>query len=290
MMPGTLSWQGLKRPISASFAFSLVLHIFILFGVGLVLPDPRRAISELHPLEVTLVNSQSRTRPDKADALAQANLDGGGNTEADRQAKSPLPTLLDDQRFTEEQSTQRLQRLEQENKHLMTQVKSNTTVALGHNPKQSRPGESSGEDLMQRSLEIARLEAQINKDFEAYQKLPRRKFIGARTQEYRFARYIEDWRAKVERVGTLNYPEQARRQKIFGKLQVTVSIRSDGSVENIEITRSSGQPVLDEAALRIVRLAAPYAAFPPDIRRDTDILSITRTWAFTRDNQLETEN
>jgi protein TonB len=280
----------LKLPVTLGFLFSLAAHAFLLFGVGIVLPDPRRAPSELQPLEVTLVNSQSRTRPDQADALAQANLDGGGNTEADRQAKSPLPTLLDDQRFTEEQTTQRLQKLEQENKQLMTQIKSSATVSHGNNPKQTQRGDSSGEDLMQRSLEIARLEAQINKDFDAYQKLPRRKFIGARTKEYRFARYIEDWRAKVERIGTLNYPEQARQQKIFGKLQVTVSIYSDGRVEDIEITRSSGHAVLDEAAKRIVRLGAPYAAFPPDIRRDTDILSITRTWAFTRENQVETEN
>ena len=143
---------------------------------------------------------------------------------------------------------------------------------------------------MQRSLEIARLEAQISKDFEAYQKLPRRKFIGARTQEFRFAQYVDDWRAKVERVGNLNYPEQARRQRIFGSLQLTVSIRSDGSVENIEVSRSSGQAVLDDAAKRIVSMAAPYAAFPPDIRRDTDILSITRTWTFTQSDKLETKN
>jgi protein TonB len=88
----------------------------------------------------------------------------------------------------------------------------------------------------------------------------------------------------------MNYPEQARREKIFGSLQLTVSIRNDGSVENIEVSRSSGQPVLDEAAMRIVRMAAPYSAFPPDIRRDTDILSITRTWTFTQADKLESKN
>ncbi|WP_237560277.1 energy transducer TonB [Ferriphaselus sp. R-1] len=280
----------IKQRMTHAFAFSLLLHSFILFGVGLVLPDPRKALNALQPLEVTLVNSQSRSRPDQADALAQANLDGGGNTSADKQAKSPLPTLTDDKHFTEEQATQRQQQLEQENKKLMTQLKSSTTVERGHNPKQSQVGDSSGQDLMQRSLEIARLEAQINKDFDAYQKLPRRKFIGARTQEFRFAQYVEDWRAKVERIGNLNYPERARRERIFGSLQLTVSIRSDGSVENIEVSRSSGQPVLDDAAKRIVALAAPYAAFPPDIRRDTDILSITRTWTFTQTDKLESKN
>jgi protein TonB len=142
---------------------------------------------------------------------------------------------------------------------------------------------------MSKSLEIARLEAQISKDWDAYQKRPRRRFIGARTQEFRFARYIEDWRLKVERVGTLNYPQAARDQKIYGSLQMTVSIKADGTVEKVEINRSSGQKILDEAALRIVQLAAPYAAFPSDISKDTDILGITRTWTFTRSDQLLTE-
>jgi protein TonB len=144
-------------------------------------------------------------------------------------------------------------------------------------------------DIVNRSMELARLEAQIAKNWDSYQKRPRRKFIGARTQEFRFARYVEDWRNKIERIGTLNYPTAARDQRIFGTLQLTVAIRADGSVETVEINRPSGQKVLDEAALRIVGLAAPFAAFPPDIAQDTDILSITRTWSFTRSDQFQAE-
>jgi periplasmic protein TonB len=140
---------------------------------------------------------------------------------------------------------------------------------------------------VQRSLEIARLEAQVSKEYNAYQKLPRRRFIGARTQEYRFAQYVEDWRIKVERIGNLNYPEAARQQHVFGSLVLTVSIRADGHLDDVEVDRSSGKSLLDAAAKRIVRLAAPYAPFPPDIRKDTDILSITRTWTFTEANNLE---
>jgi periplasmic protein TonB len=142
---------------------------------------------------------------------------------------------------------------------------------------------------VQKALEIAKLEAQIDKNWDAYQKLPRRTFIGARTQEYRFAQYIEDWRIKVERIGNLNYPEQARRQKIFGKLQLSVSINKDGSVENVEVSRPSGHPLLDAAAIRIVKLAAPYSPLPPNITKDTDILTITRTWSFTPSDKLESE-
>ena len=280
----------LKQPISFALAFSLVLHTLILFGIGFALPDPRKTSDFMPPLQVVLVNSKSTSRPSKADALAQHNLDGGGNTPEDRRAKSPLPSLRDDRQFTPEQSARRVRQLEQEAKRLLTQTKSTYTVAQEKNKTQQEvSAQTSGQDMVSRALEIARLEAEISKDFEAYQKLPRRKFIGARTREYRFAQYIEDWRIKVERIGNLNYPEAARQKNIYGSLQLTVSIRADGSVESVDVSRSSGQRILDAAAQRIVRLAAPFSPLPPDIRKDTDILSITRTWTFTSSDRLESE-
>lgn len=279
-----------KLPISRSVAFSLCLHAFILFGIGFVLPDPRINNNFLKPLQVVLVNSKSRSAPVKADAFAQHSLDGGGNTAEDKRASSPLPTISDDKQFTPEQSTQRLQKLEQQVKKLMTQAKSMYSVPQAHTDKQRQDGsDMNGRDLVQRALEIARLEAQIDRNFNAYQKMPQRKFIGARTQEYRYAQYIEDWRIKVERIGNLNYPSQARQQRIFGKLQLTVSLNANGSLESVEINKSSGQRILDAAAVRIVKLAAPYAPFPEDIRKETDVLSIVRTWTFTPNDQLESE-
>ena len=141
--------------------------------------------------------------------------------------------------------------------------------------------------LIQRSLEIARLEAQISKDWNAYQERPRRKFIGARTQEYRYARYIEDWRQKIERVSELNYPQAARDQRIYGSLMVTVAICADGSVERVQINRSSGNQILDEAVINIVRLAAPFEPLPLEIRQEVDVLHIIRTWTFTRVDNIE---
>jgi protein TonB len=280
----------IQQPLAIALAFSLALHAFALFGIGFVLPDPRNVADLLQPLQVVLVNAKSKSRPLHADALAQHNLDGGGNTAEDRVAKSPLPTLKDDKQFTPEQAAQHVQQLELEAKRLLTQSNSNHTVAQPKMPQQQETNEhANGEDLIQRSLEIARLEAQINQNIDAYQKLPRRKFIGARTREYRFAQYVEDWRIKVERIGNLNYPEQARQKKIYGNLQLTVAIRADGSVESLEVTRTSGHPILDAAAQRIVKLASPFSPFPMDIRRDTDILSITRTWSFTQSDKLESE-
>ena len=268
---------------------SFALHVFVLFGIALVMPDPRSTLSLMQPLQVVLVNSKSKSRPIKADALAQANLDGGGNTTEERQAKTPLPTIRDDRKFSPERRSKRVAELEEESKRMLTRLKSDHTVVLPEIRKQQVDTSSTGDDLVQRSLEIARLEAQINKNWDAYQKIPRRKFIGARTQEYRFAQYIEDWRVKVERIGNLNYPEQARRQHLFGRLQLSVSIRADGSVESIEVSKSSGQRILDAAAMRIVKLAAPFAPLPANITKDTDILTITRTWTFTSSDKLESE-
>ena len=278
-----------KQRLSFAVLFSFSLHAFVLFGISFVLPDPSKSRFISQPLEVVLVNSSSRNRPDSATAYAQSNLDGGGNVEDDVSAKTPFPVLGDARRFTLEQTTQRVRQLEQETKRLLARSKSSYSVAKEIDQHQQKSDKANGQDLVQRALEIVRLEAQIDKTLAMYEKMPRRKFIGARTQEYRYAQYVEDWRTKVERIGNLNYPEIARRQKIFGKLTLTVSIRADGSVESIEVNRPSGQRILDASAVRIVKLAAPYPPFPPDIRKETDVLSITRTWIFTSTDRLESE-
>lgn len=115
-----------------------------------------------------------------------------------------------------------------------------------------------------------------------------KKFIGTRSEEYRFVQYAENWRVRVERVGTFNYPEDAKG-KLNGELILSVSVNSDGTVRQVEIDKSSGHKVLDDAARRIVMMAAPYDPFPPEIQRDTDILVITRVWKFTSSNQIETK-
>ena len=279
----------LKQPLNIALAGSLALHAFALFGIGFVLPDPRQLPKFLPPLEIVLVNSKSKSRPDKADVFAQHNLDGVGNTPDDRRAKTPLPVISDDKNITLEQSAQRVKQLEQEVKRMLTQRTSTHSVGQDKQQKKQAYEGVKGQDLVQRSLEIARLEAEINKNIETYQKMPRRKFIGARTQEYRFAQYIEGWRIKVERIGNLNYPEAARKKQLYGSVQITVSILADGKIENLEVSRSSGKGLLDAAALRIVRLAAPFAPLPADIRRDVDILSITKTVIFTLNDTLESE-
>jgi protein TonB len=242
------------------------------------------------PLEVALVNAKSTSKPAKAEVLAQANLEGGGNTDANRRAKSPLPVLPRDSEKTDlSVATQKVEDLEKQAREMMTQLKANAAVtppAPKPNDVQEQPELPSAAELMQRSLQAVRLEAQIAKELEAYEKRPKRRYVGARAQEYRFARYVEDWRLKVERIGNQNYPEEARAQKLYGSLLVTVGIRADGTLDSVALDRSSGQKILDIAARRIVEMAAPYAPFPPDIKRDTDILYITRTWTFAPGDSL----
>jgi protein TonB len=188
-------------------------------------------------------------------------------------------------------ATQKVESLEVQTRELMTQLRSAPISAVQNKPVDAaeRNELPTANELMQRTLEAVKLEAQIAKDMEAYQKRPKRRFVGARAEEYRFARYVEDWRLKVERVGNLNYPAAAREQKLYGSLLLTVSIRSDGTVERIDINRSSGSRILDAAAVKIVEMSAPFAAFPPDIKRDTDVLHITRTWMFTKGDELRSE-
>jgi len=181
--------------------------------------------------------------------------------------------------------------LEQEARELMTRIQSATAAPPTQKPVDTPEPVAlpSANELMQRTLESMRIEARIAKDIENYQQRPKRRFVGARAEEYKLARYVEDWRAKIERIGNLNYPEAARSLQLYGSLLLTVSIRSDGSVESVEINRSSGQSVLDAAAVKIVEMSAPFAAFPPDIKRDTDVLHITRTWMFQKGDKLTSE-
>lgn len=281
-------WRSIP-PIGIAIGISLALHALLL-SLHFAFPEASRTFKD-KALEIILVNSKSAQRPKDAQALAQTRLDGGGNVDEERRAKTPLPPSARQQKGGElEQAQRRVRELENQQHRLTTEARSKTRSAA-EAPKEAQPDPTpalSGRDLAQSALAMARMEAEIARSIDEYNKRPRKKNIGTRADEYRFAQYVEDWRTKVERIGTLNYPEAARG-KLYGTLILTVTIRSDGEVDNIEINKSSGHKILDDAARRIVRMAGPYAAFPPDIRRDTDILEITRSWNFTSNDSLETK-
>ena len=282
---------GLVVSMQVAVVASVAFHAFAIVGLGFKVLDPRGFDAPHNVLDVVLVNAKSASKPAKADALAQANLDGGGNTDQKRRAASPFP-VIDSRESTPDlnQAQSRVQQLEREATELMSRLKSPVAVVVPE-PVADRKekADKTARDLIEKSLEIQRLEAQIRRDYQAYQERPRKKFVGARASEYRFAVYVDNWRLKIERVGNLNYPDEARRRKLYGSLQLTVGLKADGEVESVEINRSSGQKVLDQAAIRIVRLAAPFDRFPDSIRKDTDILYVTRTWTFARGDQLSAE-
>jgi periplasmic protein TonB len=284
----TSQQQRSNRILKWAVGISLLVHT-VLLSVHFKLPDKVMNALNSPPLEVTLVNARTNERPIKPDALAQANLDGGGNTDAKRQLKSPLPRSQAESENTQvESAQQRVQELEREVQELMAQLKASANPTSAKLTPNDADAKSKASEVQERMMELQKLEAQIAKDLEAYQQRPKKKHIGARVAEFRFARYVEDWRLKVESVGNANYPQEAREKQVYGSLILTVGVRSDGSVESVEIDKSSGRRMLDAAALKTIKLAGPFSPFPPDIRVDTDVLYITRTWSFSRDDGFGT--
>ena len=291
---GARVWVGRLRRVGgpllvAAFAISLVLHGLLLL-IQFRLPDSKPVRDK--GLEVVLVNTRHAKAPDKPDVLAQANVDGGGNTEQNVRPSTPLPpqpTRRDGDALIE--AKRRTPEPVRDQKQVITREKAPAKVAAAPKkveqplPKPEPPPQLSGLDLLDSAAAIAHLEGKIDRDLQELAKRPRRKFLSPSAKEYGFALYEDSWKQKVERVGTLNYPEAARG-KLYGSLLLSVSIRADGSVEKVSVQRSSGHKVLDEAAVRIVKMAAPYAPFPPDIRKDYDIIEITRTWKFERSDRV----
>ncbi len=288
-------WEAMDRQsrlLTASVGISLVLHALIL-TLHFKFPDTLRWKSSPHPLEVMLVNAKTNEKPLRAEALAQANLDGGGNVDEPRRATAPLPVT--EPRTTGRdviEARRRVEQLEEQQRRLLAKAQEASASvpppADAPSPAADPSPQVGGRDLADLSVAAMRLQAQIDKRVEEYQKRPRKRFIGARATEYRFALYEEGWRAKIERVGTLNYPAEARG-KIYGSLRLTVTLRPDGTIDKVELDRSSGLKILDEAAFRILQMAAPFAAFPSEISKDTDLLVITRTWFFAQGDKIWTE-
>ncbi|MDK2797537.1 MAG: periplasmic protein TonB [Tepidiphilus sp.] len=286
VMPPWRRWW--RSPLAWALFFSFSLHLLLL-SLEFAPPESPFTAKKDEGLEIVLVEAPSRSTPEKANALAQASLAGRGEEQG-----SPIPTTVHPP-AKRERPTERLaetraphQAAINATKRTLSRSSPEKTIvpAQESTVPVSPPPTLSGLDLLDQTASVARLHAALDDTERAVAGQPRKRFFGANVKEYRFARYIEDWRLKVERIGTLNYPEEARG-KLYGSLLMSVSIRADGELIDAHIERSSGQPVLDEAALRIVRLGSPYAPFPPEIRADTDVIVIKRTWTFTRESRLQ---
>jgi len=266
---------------------SIGLHMTVL-AVRFIDPDFMRVRSTDPPLDIVLVNARSVARPAKAEALAQANLDGGGPHDAGRRS-SPLPNTQQVQDGDALDSARRMvEQLEEEQKKLLAALRDSLQMRPVPRREAAADVAQPGSQDDQTRDQLARAQAEIAKQVSDYQKRPRKHHFMPSTSEYRYARYVEEWRTRVERIGNEHYPEEARG-KVYGSLRMTVAVRKDGSLVEAALEKSSGSQVLDRAARRIVNMAAPFPPFPPEIARDTDVLEITRTWVFTND-QLSTRS
>ncbi len=272
---------------------AISMHAVGILGIGFTMEPPKKLPPADRTLEIVVVHNKStQKQPEKADFLAQHSQEGGGTKEeAVRPTTDSLQPLTKQSNKPNQVNTPMTPPTEpvaMQKKRVISskeEAKKKTQDAP-NKPKQKRRTLNTAQLLASTDQEISRLTAELNRKTEAYAKRPRRKFVSASTKEYKYSNYLDAWRRKVERIGNINYPDEARRKKLYGNLMLQVSLKSDGTIYEIEVRRSSGHKVLDDAAIRIVRLAAPYAPFPDEIRKETDILDITRTWQFLSGNRL----
>ncbi|MBB3227341.1 protein TonB [Luteibacter sp. Sphag1AF] len=273
--------------IGATLLFSLLVHGIVVLGITFDMDKPKPS---LPTLDVTLVDVANSEPPDKADFLAQASNAGGGDQDKaarpSERVSGPLPTPNRGVAATPKEASAPAPREAADAQLLTTRGAASFSVDTQKETteQRERPLPVSDEEV-ERKLEMARLSAEVREQSQAYAKRPKKKFISSNTREYVYAAYMKGWVGRVERVGNLNYPDQARRQDLHGELVLTVALNRDGSIKSMDVIKSSGHKLLDDAAQRIVRLSAPFPSLPPDKTR-VDELYITRTWQFLPGNVL----
>ena len=295
---------------------AVAVHAAAILGIGFAV-SPKSPPAQT--LEITLAQYQSETPPEEADFIAQADQQGSGQLEekalpatrekADFQhrdiqetaplqpttapqpdALTPSPATISDPAPANEAVAEKTVETPEQQVIITS---SQTGKKLSNTPvKQQKstpppPAPGSSQSLLARSLEIASLEAQLELQRQEYAKRPRvTRLTSAATKSHTDAVYLANWRRKIESVGNLNYPKEARQNELYGSLRMMVILLPDGSVKNIQILHSSGNKVLDDAAVRIVQLASPFQKFPVEMRKNTDLLEIIRTWKFEKTSRI----
>ncbi len=257
--------------LTIALFIAVFVHIVVIYSVGFVIPKYEKSPNTT--MEIILVpKKNSENVPKKADYLAQISQKGEGETQ-DTENNFSMPTIPN---FTppHTQTAARQVKILTTEKSAQHSVQQEVTL-----PDEIEPG-NSAKLINDSAARLAKIQAELDAKFNLYTKQPRKKYISANTKAYHYANYMDAWRRKVEEIGSINYPDKARQQQLSGSLIIDVVLNSNGTIHRVEITQASGYKILDEAALRIVRLAAPFAPFPEHIRKETDLLHITRTWDF----------
>jgi len=275
---------GLTLFLAAAVHGLVILGVGFAFGPG---PDPSRA------LEVVMLQQSTDSEPKQADYLANTDSAGGGSSEAPERPRAPVSSP--------EQAAQAglapapleagaPQPTPPQPEPVITSHAGERSMADAEQPEtESEPAPKQQDQKVEQDAQVAKLAAEIDNALNEYAQRPRKKFVTAQARQSPAAAYMHDWVRTVERLGNTNYPEAARREGLAGALVLVVAVRPDGSLHEVRVQASSGEPVLDAAAQRIVRLAAPFEAFSEQLRDETDILYITRTWEFTPGNRLNAD-
>lgn len=277
---------GEPERLSATLVLSVLLHAMLILGIGFAVED---SAPVMPTLDVIMTQTKTALTPKQADFLAQADNQGGGE-----HAKSSRPTAPQAGPLPQPEDGLAPRPLRAQTPAPSpppeARVIASTNARDTMPSPQARPEVEAnplprGSEKIDRDIEMARLAAEIQLRSQQYAKRPKRKFVSASTKEYAWAQYLRGWVDRVERVGNLNYPDEARRRRIGGVVVISVAVRRDGSVESTRIIQSSHIPMLDNAALRIVKLSAPFAPLPKT-QDDPDILHVTRTWQFMPGGEL----
>lgn len=280
--------QNSSDVLSIALFIAAAVHAVILLGVSFqpLLDDMRTPPA----LDVILVQKNEKQEVDDAVYLAQASQDGGGETDENTRPSAPFSGPLDaptDGLAQTPMVATAPAPAEQNEQEVITTMLANESVDRQENTESSEEIKSEQNDvLVQENMDIARLAAEIAKQQEAFAKRPKKRHINARTKESSSAEYMYRWVERIERTGNLNYPDDARRQSLHGALILVVGIHKDGELESISVDESSGHKLLDDAAIRIVEMAAPFEPMTGNLAEETDILYIVRTWEFSKKNSV----
>ena len=277
---------GESSRLGATLVLSVLVHAMLVLGIGFAVED---AAPVVPTLDVILSQTRSALTPAQADFLAQANNQGGGEHERSTRPTAPQAGPLprpEDGLAPRPLRAQTPAPSPPPDARVVSSSRAEETVPAAQPRPDVAPAPlPPGQEKIARDIEMARLAAEIQLRSQQYAKRPKRKFVSASTKEYAWAQYLRGWVDRVERVGNLNYPDEARRRRIGGLVVISVGVRRDGSVESTRIIQSSNIPMLDNAALRIVQLSAPFEPLPKT-HEDPDILHVTRTWQFMPGGEL----
>ena len=271
-----------KDRFGMTFFLATIFHGIVILGVTFSVSPP--ADSKTSPaLDIILVQTKSPDEVEKADYLAQVTQKGGGNAEKKARPRELFSAAtLSNKSGIEKQNSQQQQRKQKQNEQLalLTQSNAEYTIVSEKNPTKAEDDSTLDQTNTSKNTQTAKLAAEISNTIEQQASIERTKYLNSSTKAFTPARYMRQWINRVERVGNLNYPDQARRQQLSGTLILDVVINANGELVKTDLRQSSGHQILDDAAKRIVKLAAPYAAFPKKLRAEADVIHITRSWEF----------